>query len=238
MPRHLALFTYLLIPDHIYTHSSRNLKHRALRDLLLAFLTTALGVDPARLALQLTPTDPDDDPTTRYTAEATITGAEDPTSVSAYQAASQFLLLWAAPYSAQAAGLDPAAVRLDEQVQPLVRYVSPAPTPPTQEDQGAAAEPEEQQPITQGLDVSGPPEIAPPVPFDMSDPPRVGNKGRAALQVVEEGERAHPTSGPRATLLVVGAALVAVLALGGVYVVRRHGEARGRSRVRMVTDDV
>ena len=197
--------------------------------------------------------------------------------VSAYDAANVFLAIWAAPYSAQAAGLNAAVLELDDSVQPTLRYVEQAPAPPAAADPAAdpaaaselappqepePAMPEEEPPVTQGLDVPeapeiGPPqEIAPPLPMDVSGPfggngnqnkvkaaaagpASGGGSGRAATSALPgQQHQQHQRIGqgrgiPRATLVGVAAAmaLAAVLALVGVYAVRRHAAIpRGRTR--------
>lgn len=223
-------------------------------------MASALGIDASRLAVELTPTNPDR--RDRYTAEATITHAGNTTIVSAYDAANVFLAIWAAPYSAQAYGLNPMKLELDEAVQPRLSYLDQAPSAPE-----PGGMPDEEPGVTQGLHVPevpeiGPPmqipppvEIAPPLPIDVSGPLTGGGKHRskraassrvAPGQVEEEkgstwssySQRmwqgySGSSSIPRATIKGVAAAfaLVATLALVGVYAVRRQRTpARARTR--------
>ena len=182
--------------------------------------------------------------------------------MSAYDAANVFLAIWVAPYSAQAYGLNPMKLELDEAVQPRLSYLDQAPSAPE-----PGGMPEEEPGVTQGLHVPeaseiGPPmqipppvEIAPPLPIDVSGPLAGGGKRskRAASssvapgQVEEEegstwpsysqrmwqGYSGSSSSIPWATLVGVAAAfaLVATLALVGIYAVRRQwAPARARTR--------
>ncbi len=239
----------MLIPRSILIYlptrpSSGQHTHRTLRDTLFNFLSTFLGIDASRLTVELTPPGSSTNP--RFAVETTIVAAEAPTVVSAYEAATKFLVLWAAPYSAQAAGLDASVLELDGAVPATMRYADeapPAPTPaPTPAPAAPVEEAQEQKPEgeTQGLDQSEAPEIGPPA----SKGPRQGegNKPRAATAAAAAEEKSTASSPstlqraakgiPRATLLGVGAAavLVAALTLMGVYALRRHGSARTRTR--------
>jgi len=220
---------------HAHTHT-----HRTLRDTLFNFLSTFLGIDASRLTVELTPPGSSTNP--RFAVETTIVAAEAPTVVSAYEAATKFLVLWAAPYSAQAEGLDASVLELDGAVPATMRYADEAPPAPTPAPAAPVVEAQEQKPEgeTQGLDQSEAPEIGPPASKGARQ--GEGNKPRAATAAAAAEEEKSTASFsstlqraakgiPRATLLGVGAAavLVAALALMGVYALRRHGSARTRT---------
>lgn len=209
--------------------------HRTLRDLLLGFLASILGANRSRLSLELTQTEPDSQ--NRFTTEAIIGRAENPTSMSAFEMAAQFLVLWTmSSFSTQATGLlDASVLELDGQVEPRLRYVNVA--PPLKNGAALPAQSERLPPITQGIDVGGQPGIAPAVPIDVSGPQpgrQEGIKARAATLL--EKEEVNDTSAlnalSRATLLGMGAAFVlaCTLAIMGVYDLRRRGRARAPTR--------
>lgn len=223
-------------PHHTLFHL---LLHRTLRDLLLGFLASILGADPSRLSLQLTQTKPDDP--NRFTTEAVIGRAENPTSMSAFETGAQFLVLWTMFFSAQATGLlDASVLELDGRVEPRLRYVNVA--PPLKDGAALPAPSERLPPITQGIDVGGPPGIAPAVPIDVSGPQPGRQDGiikARAVTLLEEEDEDKDTSAvnglSRATLLGMSAAFVlaCTLAIMGVYVLRRRGR-RPRALTRTV----